>query len=607
MSGKALIFAGLVMISTSSLSATTYYVDALVGDDTNIGTLPESAWQTLSKLNNTKFIPGDSILFKSDNKWTGWFAPQGAGNEGAPIVVDMYGNGNKPILDGSGQTNHVVRLANVDYWELNNLEITNDSESEGSRIGVYIVASGGQHRHFHLKNLHIHHIMGRYSFEMIGKNTGGIGIIGSNDTRFDDILIENCQIGDLRRVGIFTNGNKGKAGNRPITNLVIRNNTIYRCAGDGAIIRYANKPLIEDNEVYETHNGPQDKVQWGVALWCRSTDGAIVQYNHVYNTYGDMDGQAFDADLEAWGTVVQYNYSHDNQGGFMLVYGSSSDAIVRYNISQNDGELGGHIFDFPVWTNPRGSGIFHNNTIYIDEGNKVVIADEAMSTARFYNNIFYNAGEGSLLTLDGTNRPTLSHNCYYGYSEENIQLDGHAVNADPQLTAPGSGGHGLDSVDGYKLTDTSPCLKAGINKEVMEGNYWLPDLGAHDYFGVPVNPQSIDIGAHQYSAEVGIDDAMRDNLFPSTFDLGHNYPNPFNSVTIIPVHVYQTTFLDASIFSLSGQKLKRLFVGFKPPGNHNYQWNGEDENGCQVSSGTYFCRVRSLNDEEALAKIVFVK
>ncbi|MBN1480657.1 right-handed parallel beta-helix repeat-containing protein, partial [candidate division KSB1 bacterium] len=353
---KSHIFCMLILLILSPTMATTFYVDATAGSDTTSGATPELAWQTLDKLNDTTFVAGDTILFKAGERWTGSFRPRGSGSEEAPIIVDMYGEGERPVLDGAGEVNHVIRLENVDYWELYNLEITNNSDLQRARIGVYILANGGQRRHIHLRHLFIHHIMGLYTFEMIGKNTGGIGIIGNGNARFDDILIEQCEIGDIVRVGIFTNGNKGEPGGRPITNLVIRHNTIYRCAGDGAIIRYADKPIIEKNEVYENHNGDQALVQYGVALWTRSTDSAMVQYNHVYKTYGDMDGQAFDADLEAWGTVVQNNYSHDNEGGFMLVYGSSSDAIVRFNISQNDGAVGGHIFDFPVWTNPRGSG-----------------------------------------------------------------------------------------------------------------------------------------------------------------------------------------------------------------------------------------------------------
>ncbi len=598
----------LIAFLAMPLKSTTFYVDSSVGNDSLNGTSPGMAWQTLEKLNDTTFVAGDTILFKAGERFTGSFVPKGSGVDGAPIVVDRYGNGDRPVLDGEGKTDHVIRLSDLDFWELNNLEITNDSEKQGSRIGVYIVASGGLHRHFHLRHLYIHDIKGRYTFEMSGKNTGGIGIIGNGDARFDDILIENCEIGDIVRVGIFTNGNKGTPGNRPITNLIIRHNTIYRCAGDGAIIRYADKPIIEKNEAYENHNGNQDDVKWGVALWCRSTDSAFVQYNHVYNTYGDMDGQAFDADLEAWGTVVQYNYSHDNEGGFMLVYGSSADAIVRHNISQNDGARGGHIFDFPIWKKPRGSGIFHNNTIYLPPGNNAVIADEAKETALFYNNIFYAADSSSLLRLDEEkNRPIFAHNCYYGYSETDAQLDAHAIVANPKHVAVGTGGQGLETTGGYKLTEESPCIGAGIGKAEMGGNYWLPDMGASGYFGNPMDETTIDIGAHQFSTDTRIGSASEETKKPSIFVVGHCYPNPFNSNTTIPVQLSEQAELDVAIYTISGKRVKQLYSGPKAAGRHTFKWDGDAENGAIASSGMYLCRVTFDSNQRDVTKLIVVK
>ncbi|WP_262249678.1 hypothetical protein [Parapedobacter soli] len=43
----------------------TYYVDDTEGDDGLDGTSPNTAWQSLHKINNTLFGPGARILFKS--------------------------------------------------------------------------------------------------------------------------------------------------------------------------------------------------------------------------------------------------------------------------------------------------------------------------------------------------------------------------------------------------------------------------------------------------------------------------------------------------------------------------------------------------------------
>ncbi len=488
------------LVQQSNRKGSNFYVDARNGNDSNNGKSVDKAWKTLNKVNNYLFTPGDSILFKSGETWNGQLVPKGSGAEGYPIVISSYGGTKKPLIDGKGIVEQVVRLEDVEYWEVHNLEITNNSTTIGNRLGVLIKDNGKSRKHFHLKNLYIHDIMGDYAFAMTGKNTGGIGIIGSAATKFDDILIEDCEIANVTRVGIFSNLTDGKAavkGNRPITNFVVRRNKIHHCAGDGAIIRYAYRPLIEYNEAWENHNASEDLVGYGVALWCRSTDEATFQYNEVYNTRGGKDGQAFDADEDAYRTVIQYNYSHDNEGGFVLITSTSEDAIVRHNISVNDGIKGLHVFDFPVWANHiRGTGIFHNNTVVLKKGyESVVIADEALTTAKFYNNIFYHAGEGELYVKSGGQTAVFKSNSYFGY-EPFVIKDDKAIIADPLLTDAMAYKTGWSHTNGFKLKSASPVIDKGIDKSQMEGNYWLEDLGNKDFFGNALG-SVISLGAHQ--------------------------------------------------------------------------------------------------------------
>ncbi len=479
---------------------TNFYIDSKAGSDSNEGKSVAKAWKSLQKINNYLFNPGDSILFRTGEVWNGQLFPKGSGAEGHPIVVSTYGGGKKPLIEGRGLVEQVVKLEDVDHWEVENLEITNKSNTIGNRLGVLIKDNGKQRKHIHLKKLYIHDVMGDYSFEMKGKNTGGIGIIGNSLTKFDDILIEDCEIGNVTRVGIFSNLTDGKLavkGNRPITNLVIRRNKIHHCAGDGAIIRYAYKPLIEHNEVWENHNASEDLVRYGVALWCRSTDEATFQYNEVYNTRGGKDGQAFDADEDAYRTVIQYNYSHDNEGGFALITSTSEDAIIRHNVSVNDGIRGLHVFDFPVWANHvRGTAIIHNNTVVLGKNyESVVIADEALPTAKFYNNIFYHAGAGNLVVKSGGQTAVFSHNAYFGYNALPIP-DANAITVDPLLVNPLVYKIGRGNASGFKLQNNSPVIGKGINKPLVDGNYWLPDYGGVDFFGNKIGA-STTLGAHQ--------------------------------------------------------------------------------------------------------------
>src|SRR5215472_16367327 len=46
---------------------------------------------------------------------------------------------------------------------------------------------------------------------------------------------------------------------------------------------------------------------------------AVFQYNEAYLTRGTRDGEGFDSDYNSRNAIFQHNYSHDNEGGFMLI------------------------------------------------------------------------------------------------------------------------------------------------------------------------------------------------------------------------------------------------------------------------------------------------
>lgn len=462
-----------------------FYIDSEKGDDNNNGS-KNTPWKSLYNVNLRTYQPNDSIFLKKGSNWQSHLVLKGSGIEGKPIVLTTYGEGNKPHIMANGLFDQVILLEDIDNWIIDGLEISNKAEQIGDRTGILIRSlKPGLRKNYTITNCHIHDIMGNYSMLTKGKNTGGIGVIGGIDTKFDNILIQDNEIGHINRVGVFTTmmdaANKlqlnSVQGQRPITNLWVHRNKIHHCTGDGAIIRGAYRPIISHNIAWENHNGPEELVKAGVALWCRSTDEALFEYNEVYNTRGSLDGQAFDADLDAYRTIIQYNYTHGNEGGLVLIYGSSSQAIVRYNISVNDGNKGKHIFDFPVWTAPRGEGIFHNNTVVIPEGVETAMVDEASETARFYNNIFYKKGKGDLFVKAYNRTASFKNNVYIGYENRGEIPDPSPSFEDPLMASPLQYGIGMEQfIRNFKLKSNSPYIHKGIDVKVLEQEaYWLPN------------------------------------------------------------------------------------------------------------------------------------
>ena len=128
----------------------------------------------------------------------------------------------------------------------------------------------------------------------------------------------------------------------PWTGVVVRNNTVHDTDGDGIVVQMSKDALIEHNVVY---NAAEAGNAANAGIWAWDSDGTVIQYNEAYGTKkntGNPDGQGFDVDYGQDGTIVQYNYSHDNEGGFILFCGCgggsrlSSNALVRYNVSEND-------------------------------------------------------------------------------------------------------------------------------------------------------------------------------------------------------------------------------------------------------------------------------
>jgi hypothetical protein len=56
--------------------------------------------------------------------------------------------------------------------------------------------------------------------------------------------------------------------------------------------------------------------------------------------------------------------------------------------------------------------------------------------------------------------------------------------------------------------------------------------------------------------------------------------------------VLESVLLDVSLYDVTGRRVRRLFSGRLLPGDYSHEWNGRDEEGTQVGSGSYFYLLR---------------
>ena len=126
--------------------------------------------------------------------------------------------------------------------------------------------------------------------------------------------------------------------------MLVQGNTLTNMGGDGINIANGQHALVQNNTVagFGLHASTSH-----AGIWTWNSDYTTIQYNNVSGGNAGQNGAfAFDVDGGNTGTLFQYNFSHDNTG-FMLLCATqtlvSTDQTVRYNISQNDGDLSGGV------------------------------------------------------------------------------------------------------------------------------------------------------------------------------------------------------------------------------------------------------------------------
>ncbi len=79
-------------------------------------------------------------------------------------------------------------------------------------------------------------------------------------------------------------------------------------------------------------------------------------------------------------------------------------------------------------------------------------------------------------------------------------------------------------------------------------------------------------------------------LLPRRFQLGRNYPNPFNPGTTIDFDLPESSDVTMTVHNLLGQVVRRLLDEPMAAGSHTVDWQGRDQAGRTVGSGVYLVR-----------------
>jgi hypothetical protein len=305
--------------------------------------------------------------------------------------------------------------------------------------------------------------------------------------------------------GIFFSGSSDK--NRPRASqpwpeggvgIVIRGNSLKRLQGDAIVALATSGAIIEDNVVSvgnlagKDYLGPDRNCSAGIWAW--NANNTLIQRNEVSGyRFGQTptdgcDGTGFDIDNQQDGTVIQYNYSHNNEGGFILLCSDDEPhgAEVRYNLSVDDGKvINASPCKFP--TIGTFDGIrFYNNTFVAEDPHTALELTRFTKLPnagdfQFANNIIYATTAQTTLLGCGER---CTNNLFYNLPPVGTEF----VVGDPLFEDMLWRGTGrLDAGAAFRIRAGSPAFAAGLG---------VVDVSGTDYFGdeIPTTPS---IGMHQ--------------------------------------------------------------------------------------------------------------
>ncbi|MHC4499805.1 MAG: right-handed parallel beta-helix repeat-containing protein, partial [Planctomycetota bacterium] len=537
---KLMCFILLLGLSGAVL-ATDYYVSPS-GNDNDTGTSPSTAWQTIDKVNSMTFLAGDSISFEGGETFSGQLDFTSDGTPTSPITVGSYGTGratlSNPTMGVEGSESTGLRISNVGGYEIRDLILVgpgNEGDRWSENVGIRLHAqlgSGQRLDYIRIDNVEVSEYSGY-----------GILVYGEGYSGFRDVEITNCVLHHIGKEGICSSSSEWPMSASSHNDFYIGDCTMYMItgvgtrgphSGSGINLSAVDGGLIEFCEAYDSGSWCMAEGGGPLGIWCWEAENLVFQFNEVHNqkTSGG-DGGGFDLDGGSSFCTMQYNYSHDNFGGDLLMQFSRSryagDNIYRYNINANQGQfnsMGGVTFysdsklenvevynntfyvgpdaqpgssaiDVWVWHGSYSNINLHNN-IFMAEAGKTLIRYDTLSGFTFQNNLYWQSGAPLVITDGSTEYNSLDA---WRSATGQEMLDGQPVGLEvsPQLVDvhdhPALGPHNLANLAGFKLKSASQCRDAGLDLQTLFGI----DPGTRDFWGNSIPQGSLfDVGGHEY-------------------------------------------------------------------------------------------------------------
>ena len=438
--GCWLLVAGLVG-GCASTPARDYYFsprgDDVMGDGTSA-----RPYRSLAKASEIGVHPGDRLLLEGGGAFEGNLVLRGGGSEGAgrQVYIGSYGSGRATIQAGEGSA---VLVKNAGGIVVENLALVGAGPQRNFGSGLALVnearGAGRRLKFIRVKGVEAH------GFGMEGIQVGASGKSG-----FEDVRIEQCVAYENAHSGIYVAGSRERWEGYPHANVTVRGCVSRDNPGDpdasdenrsgsGIFLTGVDGAVIEGCAA--SGNGAHCRGTRGgpMGIWASESNKVVIQgcRSTGNRTGGRHDGGGFGLDGGMTKSVMQYNYSSDNDGsGFGLFEYPGAlkwhDNVVRYNVSENDGRRNGYA-GIHVWNGGagvRGAWVYHNTVVMgvapREQRPRALWVQTGVVNLRVMNNIFCAAPSVTVVDVAREQEGIqFAGNCYWaGGREVSIDWEG---------------------------------------------------------------------------------------------------------------------------------------------------------------------------------------
>ena len=589
---RIILFLVLATFLPYTLSATAYYVSSS-GNDANAGTSQAQAWRTTARVSAAHFQPGDRVLLAGGQVFSGgiWLRGNSKGTPTQPIVFRSYGAGRATIQSDSSYGFYAHNVAGIEVRQLN-FAGSGRVSNRNSGVVFYLDSANANLQHLRFDSL-----------DVSGYRSTGLSIGSWNGTSgYTDVRITNCQLHANGEAGLSSYAEYPLLGHH---NWYVGNCSVYDNAGradvttthtgNGIVLSGIDQALVEQCTAY--HNGWLNANASGgpVGIWGWNCNRLTIQRceSHHNQSGTALDGGGFDLDGGCTNSVLQYNYSHDNQGpGYLLAqFGGAPamhDLTVRYNISQDDarGYSQGAI---ELYSSGSNGGIvradIYNNSVLLSQPangtapKAVYVISGGITDVTLRNNIFQTAAGLPVLVTSTATGLRLQGNCYWtpgaalmiawqgtpytslaawraGTGQETVAgatLRATGICADPALIAPTAPSlvPMTNALAGYVPHRPSVLVGGGLNLKAEFG----VDTGTRDFFGNPTPaPGTVgNIGAAEAQPEV-----VSATIYhaPGTLDWFQVYPTVIrDEIRVVSEHTL-SALVGLRLFDMLGRECR---------------------------------------------------